>query len=107
MKVRLFLMQLRERKKHLLLETSDGVLVQYVLAGDHQAFEILVNRYVCHHRCDAAMPSLLFVGAALWNMGAGRNQPAGSQERLRGLKRSLSFPRHGTGKSHVYRKSRR
>src|ERR1700730_749034 len=55
MKVRLFLMQLRERKKHLLLETSDGVLVQYVLAGDHQAFEILVNRYnvplfnfICH-----------------------------------------------------------
>src|SRR5258707_10997617 len=55
MKVRLFLMQLRERKKHLSSETSDGVLVQYVLAGDHQAFEILVNRYnvplfnfICH-----------------------------------------------------------
>jgi RNA polymerase sigma-70 factor (ECF subfamily) len=55
MKVRLFLMHLRERKKHLTSETSDGVLAQYVLAGDHQAFEILVNRYnvplfnfICH-----------------------------------------------------------
>src|SRR5438270_5150766 len=45
MKVRMFLMQLRERTKRYKPEISDGVLAQQTLAGDQQAFEALVKRY--------------------------------------------------------------
>src|SRR5437870_185360 len=45
MKVRMFLMQLRERTKRHMPEISDGMLAQQILAGDQQAFETLVQRY--------------------------------------------------------------
>src|SRR6266699_3846922 len=55
MKVRMFLMQLREITKGQSSETPDRVLAQRALAGDQQAFEILVHRYnvplfnfICH-----------------------------------------------------------
>src|SRR6266567_3919946 len=55
MKVRMFLMQLREITKGQSSETPDSVLAQRALAGDQQAFEILVHRYnvplfnfICH-----------------------------------------------------------
>ncbi len=48
-------MQLRDITKKQSLETSDSVLAQRVIAGDQQAFEILVHRYnvplfnfICH-----------------------------------------------------------
>src|SRR3989440_3141228 len=51
----MFLMQLRERTKRQLPEIPDGVLAQQTLAGDQEAFEVLVQRYstplfnfICH-----------------------------------------------------------
>src|SRR6266700_4549876 len=45
MKVRMFLMQLRERTKRHVPEIPDSVLARQILAGDQQAFETLVQRY--------------------------------------------------------------
>jgi RNA polymerase sigma factor (sigma-70 family) len=45
MKVRMFLMQLRERTKRQTTEIPDGVLARQTLAGDQRAFETLVQRY--------------------------------------------------------------
>src|SRR5947209_14710729 len=44
-KVRLLLMQVRERVKIQRPEISDGVLAQQTLSGDQRAFETLVQRY--------------------------------------------------------------
>src|SRR5712691_5675530 len=44
-KVRMVLMQIRERTKAPSLGISDGVLAQQTLAGDQRAFETLVQRY--------------------------------------------------------------
>src|SRR6266487_7170724 len=44
-KVRMFLMQLRERTKVKSPEIADGVLAQQTLAGDQHSFEVLVHRY--------------------------------------------------------------
>src|SRR6266852_5634388 len=44
-KVRMLLMQIRERVKIQRPEISDGVLAQQTLAGDQRAFETLVQRY--------------------------------------------------------------
>src|SRR2546423_7399513 len=41
----MFLMQLCERAKVTSVETADGVLAQQALAGEEQAFEVLVHRY--------------------------------------------------------------
>src|SRR5436305_12472341 len=55
MKVRMFLMQLRERTKRHVSEIPDSVLAQQILAGDQKSFETLVQRYstplfnfICH-----------------------------------------------------------
>src|SRR3989475_7218753 len=45
MKVRMFLMQLRERTKRHVPEIPDSVLARQILAGDQKAFETLVQRY--------------------------------------------------------------
>jgi RNA polymerase sigma-70 factor (ECF subfamily) len=45
MKVRMFLMQLRERTKRHVSEIPDSVLAGQILAGDQKAFETLVQRY--------------------------------------------------------------
>jgi RNA polymerase sigma factor (sigma-70 family) len=45
MKVRMFLMQLRERTKRYVPEIPDSVLARQILAGDQKAFETLVQRY--------------------------------------------------------------
>jgi len=51
----MFLMQLCERAKVGSVEIADGMLAQQALAGDEQAFEVLVHRYspplfnfICH-----------------------------------------------------------
>jgi RNA polymerase sigma factor (sigma-70 family) len=41
----MFLMQLCERAKVRSVEIADGVLAQQAIAGDEQAFEVLVHRY--------------------------------------------------------------
>src|SRR5438876_7159801 len=45
MKVRMFLMQIRERITQQNSVVSDGGLAQQTLAGDQGAFEVLVERY--------------------------------------------------------------
>src|SRR5438270_2361032 len=41
----MFLMQLCERAKGGSVEIADGMLAQQAIAGDEQAFEVLVHRY--------------------------------------------------------------
>src|SRR5207302_7994703 len=41
----MFLMQLCERTRARAVEIADGILAQQALAGDEQAFEVLVHRY--------------------------------------------------------------
>src|SRR5258708_31312209 len=44
-KVRMLLMEMRERTRTPCPAMTDSALAQHYLAGDQQAFEILVNRY--------------------------------------------------------------
>src|SRR5919197_1583866 len=84
MKLRMFLMQIRERVKQHSPIVSDSGLAQQTLAGDQRAFEVLVQRYstplfnfICHflgdydQACDILQQVFLRFYTSLPKLGTG------------------------------------